>query len=41
MNARGVTCVLVSHMIELRFYGFGEGASAYEMFRLDQLTDPA
>ncbi|MBM1308401.1 N-6 DNA methylase, partial [Ponticoccus sp. SC2-23] len=27
-------------MIELRFYGFGEGTSAYEEFRLDQLTDP-
>ncbi|MBM1222956.1 N-6 DNA methylase [Ponticoccus sp. SC6-69] len=40
MNARGVKWVLVSNMIELRFYGFGEGTSAYEEFRLDQLTDP-
>ncbi len=40
MNARGVKWVLVSNMIELRFYGFGEGTSAYEVFRLDQLTDP-
>jgi hypothetical protein len=39
MNARGVKWVLVSNMIELRFYGFGEGTSAYELFRLDQLTD--
>lgn len=40
MNARGVKWVLVSNMIELRFYGFGEGTSVYEEFRLDQLTDP-
>lgn len=40
MNARGVKWVLVSNMIELRFYGFGEGTAAYEEFRLDQLTDP-
>ena len=40
MNARGVKWVLVSNMIELRFYGFGEGTSAYEEFRLDQLTQP-
>ena len=40
MNARGVKWVLVSNMIELRFYGFGEGTSAYEEFRLDQLTIP-
>lgn len=40
MNARGVKWVLVSNMIELRLYGFGEGTSAYEEFRLDQLTDP-
>ena len=40
MNARGVKWVLVSNMIELRFYGFGEGTSAYEEFRLDQLTNP-
>ena len=39
MNARGVKWVLVSNMIELRFYGFGEGTSAYEDFRLDQMTD--
>ncbi len=41
MNARGVKWVLVSNYIELRLYGFGEGTSAHEMFRLDQLTDPA
>ncbi|UWQ94579.1 N-6 DNA methylase [Rhodobacteraceae bacterium M385] len=40
MNARGVKWVLVSNYIELRFYGFGEGTSAYEVFRLDKLTDP-
>ena len=40
MNARGVKWVLVSNMIELRLYGFGEGTTAYEAFRLDQLTDP-
>lgn len=40
MNAPGVKWVLVSNMIELRLYGFGEGTSAYETFRLDQLTDP-
>ncbi len=40
MNARGVKWVLVSNLIELRLYGFGEGTSAYEEFRLDQLTDP-
>lgn len=40
MNARGVKWVLVSNYIELRLYGFGEGTSAYETFRLDQLTDP-
>lgn len=40
MNARGVKWVLVSNYIELRLYGFGEGTSAYEVFRLDKLTDP-
>jgi len=40
MNARGVKWVLVSNMIELRFYGFGEGTTAYETFHLDRLTDP-
>ena len=40
MNARGVKWVLVSNYIELRLYGFGEGTSAYEVFRLDQLTNP-
>jgi hypothetical protein len=40
MNARGVKWVLVSNMIELRLYGFGEGTTAYEAFRLDQLTNP-
>lgn len=41
MNARGVKWVLVSNMIELRLYGFGEGTSAYETFQLDRLTDPS
>lgn len=40
MNARGVKWVLVSNMDELRLYGFGEGTAAYEVFQLDQLTDP-
>lgn len=40
MNARGVKWVLVSNYIELRLYGFGEGTSAYEIFRLDKLTQP-
>jgi len=40
MNARGVKWVLVSNMIELRLYGFGEGTAAYEAFQLDRLTDP-
>jgi len=40
VNARGVKWVLVSNMIELRLYGFGEGTAAYEAFQLDQLTDP-
>lgn len=39
-NARGVKWVLVSNMIELRLYGFGEGTAAYEVFQLDRLTDP-
>lgn len=40
MNARGVKWVLVSNMIVLRLYGFGEGTTAYEAFQLDRLTDP-
>jgi hypothetical protein len=40
LNARGVKWVLVSNMIELRLYGFGEGTTAYEAFQLDRLTDP-
>lgn len=40
-NARGVKWVLVSNMIELRLYGFGEGTTAYEAFQLDRLTDPS
>ena len=39
-NARGVKWVLVSNYIELRLYGFGEGTTAFETFRLDRLTDP-
>lgn len=39
-NARGVKWVLVSNMVELRLYGFGEGTTAYEVFQLDRLTDP-
>ena len=41
MNARGVKWVLVSNMVELRLYGFGEGTTAYETFHLGRLTDPA
>lgn len=40
MNARGVTWVIVSNMVEIRLYGFGEGTTAYEVFRLDRLTEP-
>ncbi|SDH10514.1 DNA methyltransferase [Pelagibacterium luteolum] len=40
VNARGVKWVLVSNMIELRLYGFGEGTAAYEGFQLDRLADP-
>ncbi|MEM9522795.1 MAG: hypothetical protein AAF982_02175 [Pseudomonadota bacterium] len=40
MNARGVKWVLMSNMIEPRLYGFGEGTTAYETFRLDRLIDP-
>lgn len=38
-NARGVKWVLVSNYVEIRLYGFGEGTQAYEIFKLDQLTD--
>ncbi|TFW12163.1 type I restriction endonuclease subunit M [Brevundimonas intermedia] len=40
MNARGVKWVIVSNMVELRLYGFGEGTIAYEVFHLDRLTEP-
>lgn len=40
MNARGVKWVLVSNMIELRVYGFGEGTNTFERFHLDRITDP-
>jgi len=40
MNAPGVKWVLVSNYIELRLYGFGEGTSAYEVFKFDKLTEP-
>lgn len=40
-NAPGVKWVLVSNMVELRLYGFGEGTQAYEHFDLSKLTDPA
>lgn len=39
-NARGVKWVLVSNMLELRLYGFGEGTGAYEVFRFEQLAEP-
>lgn len=39
-HARGVKWVLVSNYVELRLYGFGEGTSAYDVFRMDELTDP-
>lgn len=40
-NAPGVKWVLVSNMVEIRFYGFGEGTQAYERFELAKLTEPA
>lgn len=40
MNARGVKWVIVSNMVELRLYGFGEGTTAYDVFHLDRLTEP-
>ncbi|WP_200238007.1 Eco57I restriction-modification methylase domain-containing protein [Lamprobacter modestohalophilus] len=40
MNARGVKWVIVSNMIELRLYGFGEGTTAFERFWLERLTEP-
>ena len=40
MNAPGVKWVLVSNMVELRLYGFGEGTAEYEAFQLNRLTDP-
>jgi type I restriction-modification system DNA methylase subunit len=40
-NAPGVKWVLVSNMVELRLYGFGEGTAAYERFDLGTLTQPA
>lgn len=39
-HARGVKWVLVSNYVELRLYGFGEGTAAYDVFRLNELTDP-
>lgn len=39
--APGVKWVLVSNMVELRLYGFGEGTADYERFDLGKLTDPA
>jgi hypothetical protein len=33
-NAPGVKWVIVSNMVELRLYGFGEGTQAYEQFHL-------
>lgn len=40
-NAPGVRWVLVSNMVEIRLYGFGEGTQAYERFELTRLTEPA
>ncbi len=40
-NAPGVKWVLISNMVELRLYGFGEGTQAYELFDLATLTEPA
>lgn len=40
-NAPGVKWVLISNMVELRLYGFGEGTQAYERFDLATLTEPA
>jgi hypothetical protein len=39
-NAPGVRWVLVSNMVEIRLYGFGEGTQAYERFELAKLTEP-
>ncbi|MCB1386800.1 MAG: N-6 DNA methylase [Nitratireductor sp.] len=38
--APGVKWVLISNMVELRIYGFGEGTADYERFDLGKLTDP-
>jgi len=40
INAPGVKWVLVSNLVELRLYAFGEGTAAYESFQLEKLTDP-
>lgn len=39
-NAPGVKWVLVSNMVEIRLYGFGEGTQQYERFDLARLTEP-
>ncbi|MCO5131749.1 MAG: N-6 DNA methylase [Xanthobacteraceae bacterium] len=40
INAPGVKWVLVSNMVEIRLYGFGEGTQAYERFYLVRLVEP-
>ena len=38
---RGVRWVLVSNLLEIRLYAFGEGTDAYEVINLKNLDDPA
>ncbi len=40
-NIPGAKWVLVSNMVEIRLYGFGEGTQVYERFDLVKMTDPA
>ncbi len=40
VNSPGVKWVLVTNMVELRLYGFGEGTTAYEAFDLARLIEP-
>jgi hypothetical protein len=39
-NAPGVKWVLVTNMVEIRLYGFGEGTQAYETFAIERLIEP-
>ncbi len=40
MDAPGAKWVLVSNYVEVRLYAVGYGRQAYEVWKLDQLTDP-